>query len=334
MMINWGAAGIGKKILGTGVGVALGVCELPAGSEDYIRAMSSTACLNARVSGDFIMTPGSADGPVKIAAAEGALGIHFSPLLAIQAKGRVRGISRFDAGDARWSLLPDGIKRESEHVILRIGNPALHSLRASLGEQRLPFGVDANPADDLWWATGDRFYWGKVRRSATLTFDNMSDSQVDLGFAGDKASDDSSQQASARLMYDLRFFERARLILSAAGISAARRFGFAFVTTSRAGATTQFELVRSESGDPELDAGFRRLFRFAYDAPDRRWWFLFDEDRLRTQTVATGYRYFPVEWIPGNEGNFAFRFSVGRVRSLNSLYESRFLVAVGVEAGL
>ncbi len=334
MMINWGAAGIGKKILGSGVGIALGICELPAGSEDYVKGMSSTACLNARVSEDFIVTPEPGEGAIKLGAAQGSIGIHFSPLLAIQAKGLMRGISRFDAGDGRWSLLPDGVKKESDHVIVRIGNPALHSFRASLGEQRLPFGVDVNPADDLWWATSDRFYWGKARRSAILTFDNLSETQVDVGFAGDHPVSDSGQQASARVMYDLSFFERARLVLSAGGITGSRRYGFAFVTTSKSGGTTQFELVRSESSDEDLDAGFRRLFRFAFDAPDRRWWFLYDEDRLRAQTVATGYRYFPSTWFRGNEGNFAFRFSLGRVRSLNPLYESRFLIALGAEAGL
>lgn len=334
MMINWGAAGIGKKILGSSVGVALGICELPAGAEDYIKAMSSTACLNARISEDLVVTPEPGEGAAKLAAASGSLGIHFSPLLAVQAKGRFRGISRFDATDGRWSLLPDGIKKDLDHVVLRIGNPALHSFRASLGEQRLPFGIDANPADDLWVVTEDRMYWGKTRRSAVLTFDNMSETQLDLGIAGDDAVGKSGQQLSARLMYDMSFFERARLLLSVAEEAGSRRYGMGFVTTSKAGGTTQFELARSEAADPVLDAGFRRLFRFAFEAPGRRWWFLYDEDRVRTQTVATGYRYFPSTSILPPNDSFALRFSLGRARSLNPAIESRFLVSFGVEASL
>lgn len=334
MMISWGAAGLGKQILGSAFGLALGVCQLPDDGVAYIRTMSGAACVRARASEDIGVLPGSGEGAVKVVAGSGSIGIHFSPSIAIQAKGSIRGTSRFNGEEAGWTLLPEGITRRGDHLVLRIGNPALHVFRATLGDQRLPFGIDANPADDLWLVTEDRIYWGSVTRSAVLTFDNLSDAELDVGLSINDLDKSNPPRLSARLMYDLSFFERARVVMSVAEDSGIRRYGFGFISTSRSGDITQFEVARVNGSDQILDAGFRRLFRFAVDAADRHWWFVYDEDRLRTQSVLAGYRYFLPKIIAINSDSFAMRFSLGRVRSLNPAIKSRFIASAGVEANL
>ena len=334
MMISWGAAGLGKQVLGSAFGLALGVCQLPDDGVAYIRSMSGTACVRARASEDVGVAPGSGEGAVKVVAGSGSIGIHFSPFLSIQAQGNVRGTSRFNGAETGWSLLPEGITRQFDHLVLRIGNPALHSFRATLGDQRLPFGIDANPADDLWLVAEERIYWGSLTRGAVLTFDNLIDAELDVGLSTEDLEESSPPRLSARLMYDLSFFERARLVMSIAEDSGVRRYGFGFISTSRSGDVTQFEVVRLNAPDQVLDSGFRRLFRFAVDAADRSWWFVYDEDRLRTQSVLAGYRYFLPSNIIGNSNSFALRFSLGRVRSLNPVIKSRFIASVGVEANL
>lgn len=333
-MISWGATGLGKQVLGSAFGLALGVCQLPDDGVAYIRSISGMACVRARVSEDLGIAPGSGEGAVKVLAGSGSVGIHFSPLLAIQGQGSIRGTSRFNGAEHGWSLLPEGISRRGDHLVLRIGNPAFHSFRATLGDQRLPFGVDANPADDLWLVAEDRVYWGSVMRSAVLTFDNLSDTELDLGLSTNDFEKSNPPRLSARLMYDLSFFERARLVMSVAEESGVRRYGFGFISTSRSGDVTQFEVVRLNAPDQVLDAGFRRLFRFAVDAADRSWWFVYDEDRLRTQSVLAGYRYFLPSNIIGNSNSFALRFSLGRIRSLNPSIKSRFIASIGMEADL
>lgn len=333
-MISWGAAGLGKQLLGSAFGLAMGVCQLPDDGVAYIRAMSGVVCVRARASEDVGVAPGSGEGAVKVVAGSGSIGIHFSPLLAIQGQGSIRGTSRFNGAETGWSLLPEGITRRGDHLVLRIGNPALHSFRATLGDQRLPFGIDANPADDLWLVAEDRIYWGSVARSAVLTFDNLIDAELNVGLSTAGLDKSSPPRLSARLMYDLSFFERARLVMSIAEDSGVRRYGFGFVSTSRSGDITQFEVTRLNAPDEVLDAGFRRLFRFAVDAADRSWWFVYDEDRLRTQSLLAGYRYFLPAPTAENPDSFALRFSVGRIRSLNPVIKSRFIASIGVEADL
>ena len=334
MMISWGAAGLGKQFLGSAFGLALGVCQLPEDGAVIMNTMSGAACLRARASEDISVDVGSHQSPVKIAAGSASIGIHFSPIFAVQASGSIRGVSRFNGNSAGWSLLPNGVERRRDHVILRIGNSAVHPIRASLGEQRIPFGIDANPADDLWLVTEDRVFWGPVARSAVMTFDNMVETQLDIGMSADGPKKTSLPRISARLMYDLSFFERARLVASIADERGTRRYGFGFVSTSRAGDTSHFELARINASDPFLDAGFRLLFRFAFDASDRRWWLVYDEDRLRTQSFLFGYRYFFLEKFTGTADALGLRLSFGRVRSLNPLIKSKFLMALGVEANL
>ena len=333
-MISWGAAGVGKQVLGSALGLALGICQVPDDRVANMRGLSDVACVRVRGSEDIGIAPGSADGAVKVAAGSWSVGVHFSPFLAIQSQGSIRGTSRFNGAESGWSLLPEGIVRRSDHLVLRVGNPALHSFRAILGDQRLPFGIDANPADDLWLIAEDRIYWGPVTRSAVLTFDNLSDAELDVGLSINDFENSGSSRLSARFMYDLSFFERARMVMSVAEDSGIRRYGFGFISTSRSGDVTQFEVARVNEPDRFLNSGFRRLFRFAVDAADRRWWFVYDEDRLRTQSVLAGYRYFLPATLLGDSDSSAIRFSLGRVRSLNPAIKSRFMASLGVEANL
>lgn len=335
MMISWSAAGLGKPILGSALGIAFGVCELPPDdAAARLRDLMPVACLNARVSEDIAIAPESGEGAFKIAAGNGAIGLHLTPMFSVQAKGSIRGVSRFKGAETGWSLLPHGIRKQRDHVVLRIGNPALHQFRASLGDQRVPFGVDANPADDLWQLAEDRMYWGDVVRSLVVSIDNMTDTQLDVGVVLDDLGADKVDGASARLMYDLSFFERARLVFSVAEGSGHRRYGFSFVSISKSGDTTHMEFARSNKSDPDLDAGFRKLFRFAFDSASRRWWLVYDEDRLRTQSLVSGFRYFFPVALPGQRDVMAVRFSVGRVRSFNSRIKSRTIAAIGLEASL
>lgn len=335
MMINWfsGVAGQGAATL---AGIVMGVCQLPAEDTMQQAAMSGSVCFDARIAEDIAWQPKSGAGLFKIASGYASLGIHFSPMFAVQSSGSIRGVSRFNGTESGWNLLPEspsGIDRRHDHTVVRIGSPGQHRLRSTIGVQRLPFGIDMNPGDDLWQLTEDRIFWGQTLKSAVITVDNQVDFQADIGFGrGSPWDENDLEETSLRMMYDLSFFERARLIVSAAGTAKDPRYAFGFLTTSRQGDLTQFEIIRTTSPDADLDVGYRRFFRFAFATGDRRFWFLYDEDRLRTQTFAVGYRHFfdvgtVEDWTP-----LAVRLSVGRVRSFSSGIDSSLAVTSGVEA--
>lgn len=341
MMIEFGGAALGKKVAGSLLGVSMGVCQLPAGGTSSDAAMSGIACLRVRPAVDLVGLPGSGDSPLTVASLAGSIGIHLSPWVSLQAKGSIRETNSFDRDSTDWALMPDGVKKRTEHAVVRLGNPALNRFRVAMGNQRLPFGIDGNPADDAWLVMEDRTFWGFSSRGVSLAYDNLLDLQLEAGISGqgmgeklDSGSGESMPgRSAARLTYDLGFFERARVVVSVADDLDRMRYGLGFLSSLRNGDLTHFELLRSSGEDRDLDAGFRRLFRFAYQTADRRWWFLYDDDRLRARTFALGYRHFIVS--PASSGaGVALKFAFGGVRSLNTIVEGKAMLTTGVEASL
>ncbi|MEY4629970.1 MAG: hypothetical protein RIQ81_90 [Pseudomonadota bacterium] len=332
---------------GSMLGIAMGLCQLPEGSGPSSNALYGVGCMRLRAASDLVALPGSGESPLKVNTAAGSLSLHFSPWIAVQIKGQARATSGFDKDAPSWGLMPESFDKRVDHAVIRLGNPALHRFRASLGNQRLPFGVDASPADDPWQVFEDRDFWGFSARGAAIAYDNLMDLQFEAGVSGQGSGENMEQdkvrklplRTSARLSYDLSFFERAKVVISAADDLYRMRYGFGFVSALRNGDLTHFEMLRSTASDEQLDAGFRRLFRFAYQTSDRRWWLLYDDDRLRARSYAFGYRHF---FVGGNvrgrsldgQPDLAVKVSLGGVRSLNKTVEGRAVLSFGLEATL
>jgi hypothetical protein len=341
MMIEWGGATLSSKVAGSLLGVAMGICELPKTGSVPHPSVSSLACLRMRSSADLVAFPGAGDSPLKVFSFTGSLGVHFSPLVAVQVKGSLRDASSFDTYDDEWALLPEGLKKTADHAVLRLGNPTSHRFRTAIGNQRLPFGIDGSPADDAWLIMEDRIFWGTTSTGISAAYDNLLDLQLEAGISGQGVGQKGESsfgeslrgRTSVRLTHDLGFFERARIVVSAADDLYRMRYGFGFISSLRSGDLTHFELLRSTGSDERLGAGFRRLFRFAYQTSDRRWWFLYDDDRLRARSFALGYRHFFMEQSKSGAG-LALKLAFGGVRSLNSTVDGKAMVTSGVEATL
>lgn len=183
----------------------------------------------------------------------------------------------------------------------QFGNVALSHFRASVGNFRMPFGIDYRPLmeviDEI---IKDDKFWDTPRWGARLTYDTLISSQYDIAVATSRypfnAGVDETQEDlrafSARMMFDIAAIEGFRFVFSGYGESKGeRRGGAGFVTTTARGDTTTFEWIRllNDNNDDNNHKDYDQLFRLSYGGgfhADTRWVAEY-EDVLLSYRLAT-----------------------------------------------
>jgi hypothetical protein len=190
-------------------------------------------------------------------------------------------------------------RKQPNEFFLQLGNVAVNRYRASIGNFRIPFGINHRPLmeviDEI---LKDDKYWNSPRWAARMTYDTLISSQYDVSFSTTKnpvlktkneTEADDVRAVSARMMFDIAAIEGFRFVFSGYGDTVGeRRGGAGFVTTTAKGDTTAFEWIRLLI-QPARDSAYDQLFRLSYSGAfraDTRWVAEY-EDEMRSYRLLT-----------------------------------------------
>lgn len=222
------------------------------------------------------------------------LGLHATSMFSIHLAGRALVVMPL----GREASVNRNIS--SDLALIRLGNPAAHRLRISMGKLKLPFGIDSSEIPESIKWQENREFWASPRHGAYVSLDDKFATVIDLGYAREirhfsehissqvqSQSDIESLKNHAlalRISRDVSVLDGSRLTASFYGdANGQRRFGGAFITNTDQGDFTYFEFVRvlflrSESFEP-----FRQMIRASYVSAWRfnsRWILQIDDERL------------------------------------------------------
>lgn len=255
----------------------------------------------------------------------------FSEWVALH--GQFRGRQVLPLGDDSVPF----VEQRADNATVQIGNPALHPAWVNIGRMRLPFGLDLSEAPERYRLYEDRRFWRSPEQGVAVSFDNVENFHIDLGYAADRKQKDAEepqpkiQAASFRLMADLSALDGSRIVASGYGENkGVRRVGLGFLTVSRKNDLTQFEFVRFQSTPDGRAEPFRQLLRLGYVGSWRansRWVAQFDDQRLdfRAGTLGTDLLLF---------GHAIFRFAGSYRKFEDGTKRQRWTVTSGLEARL
>lgn len=272
--------------------VMFGTCDLavdpesPAGRD----ALDFNACFRGNVGSEITFVSGTPDENSWLRYANLYGGVFVTPWMSFQARGKMRDILPLGT-DAK-----EDKNRYTEYATLNLGSPVIHHTRLTAGRVRLPFGIDRSEATEFYQSMENRTFWDSPPDGAYVTFDEMRNLRLDLGYASnelvnetvtDPLLDEKAEirAGSLRFMVDFSALDGSRLVFSGYGENhGVRRMGAGFVTVSRRSDLTQFEFVRRLSTPSGDEAPFEQLLRVGYVGAyrnDARWVVQFDDERFR-----------------------------------------------------
>lgn len=272
--------------------VMLGDCELvrdPESAESR-RDLMLNVCLRGNVGSEMTFVSGTPEENHWLRYANAYGGLFISPWASFQARGKVRDTMPIGTDTA------EDLNRYMDYAALTLGSPVIHHTRLTAGRIRLPFGIDRTEAPESYQQKENRAFWDSPQDGAYVTFDEMRNLRLDLGYATNELVDDTVtdplvgqkeeiRAGSARLMVDFSALDGSRLVFSGYGENhGVRRMGAGFVTVSRKSDMTLFEFVRRLSTPSGDDAPFEQLLRLGYASAyrnDARWVVQFDDERFR-----------------------------------------------------
>lgn len=270
----------------------LGTCELKRDPESAGgRAdLTANACFKGNVGSEITFVSGTPEENFWLRYANAYGGLFVTPWLSFQTRGKVRDVQPLGT-DTREDL-----DRYTDYAAVTLGSPVIHHTRLTAGRIRLPFGIDRTEATETYQAVENRTFWSSPRDGAYVTFDEMRNLRLDLGYATNELVDDTVtdplvgqkeeiRAGSARLMVDFSALDGSRLVFSGYGENhGVRRMGAGFVTVSRKSDMTLFEFVRRLTTPGGDQAPFEQLLRLGYVSAyrnDARWVVQFDDERFR-----------------------------------------------------
>ncbi len=272
--------------------VMFGSCELTRDPESAEGQddLGLNACIKGNVGSEMTFVSGTPEENFWLRYANAYGGLFITPWLSFQARGKVRDV------EPLGTAVAENHDRYMEYAALTLGSPVLHHTRLTMGRVRLPFGIDRTETTETYQAVENRTFWGSPPDGAYVTFDEMRNLRLDLGYATNELVDDAVagplvgkkqelRAGSARLMVDFSALDGSRLVFSGYGENhGVRRMGAGFVTVSRKSDMTLFEFVRRLTTPSGHEAPFEQLLRLAYASAyrnDARWVVQFDDERYR-----------------------------------------------------
>ena len=315
----------------------LGICELKEGSEATAASISSNfdICLNGRAGGQFSYVSGNSKENFVTSYATGTSSLHVTEYLSLFAEGYTR--RRFTFDDTR----EEEIRSNSDMLLMRVGNAALHGYSFAAGKFRAPFGIGISEASQSYLFYADDFHWKTYDFGTWVTWDDLKNIFLDASLVTETVPKGKSEReelqesgdwgGSLRLGYDFSAIEGARLVGSLYGQkNGLRRTGVGFINVNSRGDTNWVEFVRTRSSPDGKQTPFRQVIKFGYQSSWRnasRWSVNIEEDRglQRLGEIAHHISFFK---------HAEFNLGILMRRSLSSPYNDRWHATSGIEVFL
>lgn len=318
--------------------VMFGSCELARDPETALGRddLGFNACFKGNAGSELTFVSGTPEENFWLRYANVYGGLFVTPWMSVQARGKMR------------DLLPLGtevkgdLDRYTDYAAMTLGSPVVHHTRLTAGRIRLPFGIDRTEATESYQMAENRTFWDSPPDGAYVTFDEMRNLRLDLGYATNELVNDTVtspivgkkeelRAGAARLMVDFSALDGSRLVFSGYGENhGVRRIGAGFVTVSRKSDMTLFEFVRRQSTPSGKAAPFEQLLRLGYVGAyrnDARWVVQFDDERFRFRRGLLAHDI--LIW-----DHFDVRLGVTYQKSENGDGLRRWYVTTGLEARL
>ncbi len=318
--------------------VMLGECELARDPESVEGRQDLTfnTCLRGKVGSEINFVSGTPEENYWLRYASVYGGLFVTPWASFQARGKVRDAMPLGTDSS------ENRHRYMDYAALTLGSPVIHHTRLTAGRIRLPFGIDRTEAPESYQQNENRGFWDSPRDGAYVSFDEMRNLRLDLGYATNELVDDTVtdpligqkeeiRAGSMRLMVDFSALDGSRLVFSGYGENqGVRRMGAGFVTVSRKSDMTLFEFVRRLSTPTGDDAPFEQLLRLGYASAyrnDARWVVQFDDERFRFRRGVVAHDI--LIW-----NHFDVRLGITYQKSETGDGQKRWYVTTGLEGRL
>jgi hypothetical protein len=318
--------------------VMFGTCDLARDPETAAGRdqLGFNVCIRGNVGAEMTFVSGAPEENSWLRYANLYGGVFVTPWMSVQARGKLR------------DTLPIGIAseenldRRTDYAVLQLGSPVIHHTRLTAGRLRLPFGIDRSEATEFYKSFENRTFWDSPPDGAYVTFDEMRNLRLDLGYASNQLVEESVtdplvdekeevRAGSVRLMIDFSALDGSRLVFSGYGENhGVRRMGAGFVTVSRKSDMTLFEFVRKLSTPSGDDAPFEQLLRLGYVSAyrnDTRWVVQFDDERFRFRRGIVAHDFLIYD-------HFDVRLGVTYQKSETGDGLKRWYITSGLEARL
>lgn len=219
--------------------------------------------------------------------------------------------------------------RDTDHLVVQIGKPALHKLGVSLGKQPPVFGVHTrlpsaflNPFKPSW----TRLNPGPGIR---VGFDNLTSFSAELSVNKNKNSQDPDHEEKsigARFINDIAAWSGTRLVLSLFGSQPGeRRFGLGAMNIAPDGTLSLIEWVRMRNKPDGKSEPFNQLLRFYINGAIRRnrqTYFMYEDIRLTHRLGLLGNRI----WF---SKNYYINLSLAYRKDESSLQNHLWIFSIG-----
>ena len=249
-------------------------------------------CPGAHISMDYSLLSGNARPGID---ASGHLfgGLHLGALTSLHWKGFLRTAAQ------THPYHRSEIIKDTDHLSLNIGKPALHKLGLSVGKQAPAFGVHTRLPSAFLYPYQPSWTYLRPSPGFRLGFDNLTSFSAELSANQNQSSsgpEKTPHSFGARLINDIAAWSGTRLVLSLfANKPGERRIGISAINIAPDGTLSLIEWVRMRTNPDGTSEPFRQLLRFYINGGIRRHrqtYFMYEDIRLTHRLGTLGSRYW------------------------------------------